>query len=126
MTQTSFLDMQMRWANFLSQFNFHIAHIAGKHNLVADALSRRPMVNAITIAHHNDLTSKIDVYINDEDYASIMNNISNDLHHEPYSLKDGFLLHGSRLCITKNLRDKVMYESHILPYAGHRGIQATT
>ena len=88
-------NKQMRWANFLSQFNFHIAHIARKHNLVANALSKRPMVNAATIAHHNDLTSMIDDYVNDEDYASIMANISNDLPHEPYSLKDGFLLHGS-------------------------------
>ena len=126
MTQTKLSDKQMRWANFLSQFNFHIAHIAGKQNSVVDALSRRPMVNAITIAHHNDLTSMIDDYNNDEDYASIMANISNDLPREPYSLKDGFLLHGSQLCITKNLRDKVMHESHVPPYAGHRGIQATT
>ena len=37
--QTKLSDKQMRWANFLSQFNFHIAHIAGKHNQVADALS---------------------------------------------------------------------------------------
>ena len=87
MTQTKISDKQMRWANFLSHFNFHIAHIVGKHNLVADALSRRPMVNAITIAYHHDLTSMIDDYINDEDYASIMANISNDLPHEPYSLK---------------------------------------
>ena len=83
------------------------------------------MVNANSIAHHNDLTSMIDDYVNDEDYASIMANISNDLPHEPYSLKDGFLLHGSRLCITRNLKDKVMYESHAPPYVGHCGIQAT-
>ena len=85
----------MGWVNFLSQFDFHIAHIAGKHNLVVDALSRRPMVNAVTIAHHNDLTTMIDDSIIDEDYASIMANIYNDLPHELYSLKDGFLLHGS-------------------------------
>ena len=30
MTQTKLSDKQMRWENFLSQFNFHIAHIAGK------------------------------------------------------------------------------------------------
>ena len=30
--QTKLSDKQMRWANFLSQFNFHIAHIVGKHN----------------------------------------------------------------------------------------------
>ena len=50
----------------------------------------------------------IDDYTNDEDFASIMAAISNNLPHEPYSLKDGFLLHGSRLCITKKLRDKVL------------------
>ena len=68
----------------------------------------------------------IDDYINDDDFASIMAAISNDLPHEPYSLKDGFLFHGSRLCITKNFRDKVMHESHVPPYVGHKGIQATT
>ena len=40
-------------------------------------------------------------------------------------LKDGFLLYGSRLCLTKNLRAKVMLESHAPLNEGHRGIQAT-
>ena len=126
MTHTKLSNKQMRWANFLSQINFYISRIVGKNNSLADALSRRPLINTITIAHHNDLTAMIGDYINDEDFASIMATISNNLPHEPYSLKDGVLLHGSRLCITKNLRDKVMYESHVPPYAGHRGIQATT
>ncbi|MCO5591653.1 hypothetical protein L7F22_045644 [Adiantum nelumboides] len=55
MMQTKLFDKQMRWENFLSCFNFHIAHIAGKHNQVADALSRQPKVNAMSIATHNDL-----------------------------------------------------------------------
>ncbi|RXY01996.1 hypothetical protein DD576_30230 [Klebsiella pneumoniae] len=38
MTQTKLSDKQMRWENFLLQFNFHISHIAGKQNQVADAL----------------------------------------------------------------------------------------
>ena len=46
--------------------------------------------------------------------------------NEPYSLNEGFLLHGSRLCVVKDLCEKVMYESHSPPYAGHRGIQPTT
>ena len=94
-TQTKLSVKQMRWANFLSQFSFHLTHIARKHNLVVDALSKRPMTNAITMSHHHELTSMSDDYVNDEDYGSIMANISNDISHKPYSLKDGFLLHGS-------------------------------
>ena len=80
----------MRWTNFLSQLNFHIAHILGKQNLVADALSRRPMVNAISNAHHHDLIDMINEYVHDEDYANILANLSNDIPHETYSLKEGF------------------------------------
>ncbi|MCO5567329.1 hypothetical protein L7F22_021019 [Adiantum nelumboides] len=101
----------MRWANFPSRFNFHIAHIAGKHNHVADALSRRPKVNAVSIATHNDL--------------STISAIALGKKEEPFTLQDGYLLHGNRLCITHSLREKVMFESHAPPYAGHRGIQTT-
>ena len=66
MTQTKHSDKQMRWENFISQFNFHIAHISRKHNQVADALLRRSMVNAITIAHHHDLMRMIDEYVQDD------------------------------------------------------------
>ena len=84
------------------------------------------MVNAISIAHHHDLTNMIDEYVQDDDYAQIVAKLANDIPHDPYALKAGFLLHGSRLCITKNLREKVMYESHVPMYVGNRGIQAMT
>ncbi|MCO5546616.1 hypothetical protein L7F22_000046 [Adiantum nelumboides] len=125
MTQTKLSDKQMRWANFLSRFNFHIAHIAGKHNQVADALSRRPKVNAVSIATHNDLSSMIDEYAIDPDFKDVISAIALGKKEEPFTLEDGYLLHGNRLCITHSLREKVMYESHAPPYAGHRGIQST-
>ena len=84
------------------------------------------MVNAISIAHQHDLTSMIDEYVQDDDYAPIVAKLVNNIPQENYSLKEGFLLHGSRLCIMKNLREKVMYESHVPSYVGHRGIQAMT
>ncbi|MCO5602860.1 hypothetical protein L7F22_056999 [Adiantum nelumboides] len=42
------------------------------------------------------------------------------------SYKEEFLLYENRLCVTKDMRGKVMSESHEPPYAGHRGIQPTT
>ena len=64
-------------------------------------------------------------YADDEDYASIIKNFEEGKDNENYSLKEGFLMHGSKLCITKDLREKVMLESHAPPYVGHRGIQTT-
>ena len=126
MTQTKLLEKQMRWANFLSQFHFHFAHILGKQNPLADALSRRPRVNAVSVAYNHDLVSMIDKYANDNDFASIYEDLMNGNTQEPYLLNEGFLLHGSCLCVVKDLHEKVMYESHSPPYAGHREILATT
>ena len=70
-TQTKLNEKQMRWENFLSQFHFHIAHVPRKQNVVANSLSRRPQVNAITIAHHKDLTLMVEEYKNDDDFATI-------------------------------------------------------
>ncbi|MCO5604727.1 hypothetical protein L7F22_058897 [Adiantum nelumboides] len=88
MTQTKLSDKQMRWANFLSRFNFHIAHIAGKHNQVADALSRRPKVNAVSIATHNDLSSMIDEYAIDPDFKDVISAIALGKKEEPFTLED--------------------------------------
>ena len=126
MSQTKLFEKQMRWANFLSQFHFHIAHIPGKHNtVVADALSRRPRAT-VSVAYHNDLSSMVDVYAMDPDFANVMSALNMGKTQDPYVLKDGFLLYGSRLCVTKDLRAKVMLEFHAPPNEGHRSIQATT
>ena len=61
----------MRWENFLSQFNFHIAHFAGKHKLVADALSRRPQVHNVTIAYHKDLQDMQSQYAQDPNFGVV-------------------------------------------------------
>ena len=72
MTKIKLVEKHIRWANFLSQFHFHIAHVVGKQNKEADALSRRPQVNAISIAYHHDFTTMIEGYAQDSDYKDIM------------------------------------------------------
>ena len=99
-------------ANFLSQFHFQFSYVLGKQNPVADALSRRPRVNAVSIAYNHELTSMIEKYATDEDFAQIYHDVVQRRSQESYSLIERFLLHGFRLCIVKDLCDKVMYESH--------------
>ncbi|MCO5553474.1 hypothetical protein L7F22_006995 [Adiantum nelumboides] len=67
----------------------------------------------------------IDEYAIDPDFKDVISAIALGKKEEPFTLQDGYLLHGNRLCITRSLREKVMFESHAPPYAGHRGIQTT-
>ncbi|MCO5575828.1 hypothetical protein L7F22_029633 [Adiantum nelumboides] len=64
-------------------------------------------------------------YATDPNFCDVMSAIALGKTQESYVVQDGYLLYGSWLCVTKSLREKVMYESHAPPYAGHRGIQAT-
>lgn len=68
----------------------------------------------------------IDAYATGPNFANVMSSLTNGKPQDPFMLKDGFLLYGSKLCVTHDLREKVMQESHLPPYAGHRGIHATT
>ncbi|MCO5609768.1 hypothetical protein L7F22_064000 [Adiantum nelumboides] len=104
---------------------YTIKKLSERFSEVAVALSRRPKVNAVSIATHNDLSSMIDEYAIDPDFKDVISAIALGKKEEPFTLEDGYLLHGNRLCITHSLREKVMYESHAPPYAGHRGIQST-
>ena len=52
----------MRWANFLSMFHFQIVHVDGKKNVVADALSRKPQMSAVSIVYHDALDEMEDQY----------------------------------------------------------------
>ncbi|MCO5603742.1 hypothetical protein L7F22_057894 [Adiantum nelumboides] len=66
-----------------------------------------------------------DEYAIDPDFKDVISTIALGKKEEPFTLQDGYLMHGNRLSITRSLREKVMFESHAPPYAGHRGIQTT-
>ena len=67
----------------------------------------------------------LDDYATSLEFKDIMSKLALGKQEEPYDVKDGFLLYGNRLYVSHYLHEKVMYESHVSPYTGHRGIQAT-
>ncbi|MCO5563383.1 hypothetical protein L7F22_017024 [Adiantum nelumboides] len=115
----------MRWANFLSQFHFQIVHVQGQKNVVADALSRKPLVQAISAIHHSTFEDMIDQYATDLDFADIFTRIRDGETVAGYSLREGYLMQKTMLCVTQPLREKVMAKCHCPPYTGHRGIATT-
>ena len=44
-----------------------------------------------------------------------------DKHFPEYSLKQGLLFKGDRICVPRSMRQQVMQESHDVPTAGHPG-----
>ncbi|MCO5595346.1 hypothetical protein L7F22_049388 [Adiantum nelumboides] len=66
-----------------------------------------------------------DEYAIDPDFKDVISAIALGKKEEPFTLQDGYLLHGNRLCIRRSLCEKVMFESHTPPDVGHRGIQTT-
>ncbi len=126
LSQRKLSEKQMRWANFLSMFHFQILHTSGNKNVVADALSRRPKVNAVTSIYHQELESLPEMYPADSDFTTIWQELNNGNFIPSYSLRDGYLYHHHAICVAGPLRNKVMEEAHASPYAGHRGITPTT
>ncbi|MCO5557893.1 hypothetical protein L7F22_011465 [Adiantum nelumboides] len=57
--QKQLSEKQMRWANILSQFHFQIVHVQGQKNVVADFVSRKPLVQAISAIHHSSFEDMI-------------------------------------------------------------------
>ncbi|MCO5567442.1 hypothetical protein L7F22_021133 [Adiantum nelumboides] len=75
LSQMQLLEKQMRWANILSQFHFQIVHVQGQKNVVADALSRKPLVQAISAIHRSTFENMVDQYATDTDFADIFTRI---------------------------------------------------
>ena len=101
-TQSLLNNRQRGWMNLLSEYDFEIKYIEGKENKVADALSRRPFVNAITLIR-SDLVENIRSELeNDAFYAPILQKIAQTPYEKvegKFHLVNGNLYCHDRLCV---------------------------
>ena len=65
-------------------------------------------------------------YVTDSDFKEIWQQMQEGQSSSQYSVKEGYLMKNDYICITQEMRQKILDECHAPPYAGHRGIAATT
>ncbi|XP_057543321.1 uncharacterized protein LOC130821549 [Amaranthus tricolor] len=114
-----------RWVEFMQSFNFVAKYKAGKTNIVADALSRRAHLLAILDAKVLGFEMIKEQYKTDPDFSTLYQQCSQQ-PQGPFSIQQGFLFKGNRLCIPRtSLRTALVREIHEGSLAGHFGIQKT-
>ena len=127
-TQPSLSRRQARWMEFMSRFHFTIEYQPGKDNIVADALSRRVdhrihALNAITsVTTGADLLDAIKTaYAQDPRFSDITADTPG------YTLQDGLLYKGTRLCVPhdNDVQATLLHEHHDSPVSGHLGRDKT-
>jgi len=89
---------------------------------VADALSRQYSLLTMMEARVLGFQFIRELYQEDEDFKHYLLE-QKDHKHSPYTLQEGFLLKGNKLCIPKGLIQKLLVkEVHRGGLAGHFGI----
>lgn len=56
--------------------HFQIVHVDEMQNVVADAMFRKAQVSTVSIAHHDQLEAMKGKYAEDEDFAQILDHLS--------------------------------------------------
>ena len=71
MKQPVIREKHMVWSNFMQAFHFQIEYTLGKDNVVADALSRQPRVNHLSVTYHDELTTLKEYHADDPNFSQV-------------------------------------------------------
>jgi hypothetical protein len=132
--QPSLNARQIRWLEFLSEYEFDINHIIGKENKVVDALSRRvhEMHDMTIIMYKLDLRKKIlEVFKSNLRYVDIKVTLQQGMSQqklEHYEIReDRILMYRNIVYVSndKDLKSLILSDMRKVPYVRHPGYQKT-
>ena len=114
-----------KWVKFLQSFSFVSKYKPGHTNVVADALSRRYSMLAVLDSRILGFQSMKELYSEDPEFSTIIDSCKHGIQGT-YSVQNGFLFKGNRLCVPKSsFRELLIREAHGGGLAGHFGVNKT-
>jgi len=134
-TQKTLSRRQARWVEFMQEFDYEIAYIKGKSNIVADALSRQykdvyhtstSIVKKLLAFTLVDVSEEVlqnleKEYMKDEQFKKMFISPS-----DSYTKKGKRLYFETRLCIPKGkIRETILHDNHESLLGAHRGSKKT-
>ncbi|VVA40762.1 PREDICTED: retrotransposon, partial [Prunus dulcis] len=126
-SQQKLSPKQARWQDFLAEFDYKLEYKQGKTNVVADALSRKAVLAAVT-QPQSSLMQRIREGLLHDPQAKSLLELVKDGKTRRFWLDDGILYAtGKRIYVPRwdNLRRELLKECHDSKWAGHPGTHRT-
>ncbi|RVX03852.1 Transposon Tf2-2 polyprotein [Vitis vinifera] len=128
-TQKKLSPRQARWQEFLADFNFEWLHRPGRHNTVADVLSRKELITYITALSEviSDFNEKIKhAAEQDAAYGRLRQQVKEGVIRRYWLEGDLLVAKGGRWYVPAGgLRKELLRETHDAKWAGHPGEERT-
>ena len=125
-SQNKLSHRHARLMEFVERFSYVIKYKKGSTNVVADALSRRYSLITSLQSKLLGFRTIIELYVEDEDFMSIMTECIDGRSLNGYFVNDGYLFKQGRLCIPRySLRELLVKEAHAGGLSGHFGEKKT-
>jgi hypothetical protein len=117
-------ERQQKWMTKVHAFNFNIEYVKGKKNIMADALSRRPVTCSLMEISTDWKSHLLMEYSKNKFSCEVMDGkISNDR----YMVIDDVLFYKDRVYLVSDsgLKKKILTTVHDSPLVGHQGFFKT-
>jgi hypothetical protein len=117
-------ERQQKWVSGIQAYDFDIEFVKGKNNIVADALSRRPLVYAMTNVSVDWKAHLLVEYSKNQFACQLMDG---QIQDDNFRVIDDIIYYKGRIFLVpeSTFKTKILHTCHDSPVVGHQGIGKT-